>query len=66
MFDFLRARFRQRVHPASLTPNESGLPQRFRGKPVIAERHADFGTKEGGSEGKSIPEHRGRALPVID
>jgi Ni,Fe-hydrogenase III small subunit len=66
MFDFLRARFRQRVRPASLAPNESGLPQRFRGRPVVAERHADSGTEDGGSERKPIPEHRGRALPVID
>lgn len=66
MFDFLRARFRQRVRPASLAPNESGLPQRFRGRPVIAERHADYSAEDGGSERKPIPEHRGRALPVID
>jgi len=66
VFDFLRARFRQRVSPASLALNESGLPQRFRGRPVIARRQADVGTEEGGPQSKTLPEHRGRPLPVID
>lgn len=38
MFEFIRARLRQRVAPSSLAPNESGLPDRFRGRPVVVPR----------------------------
>jgi Ni,Fe-hydrogenase III small subunit len=66
VFDFLRARFRQRVGPASLAPNESGLPDRFRGRPVIAQPHADVATEGSNPRSKALPEHRGRHLPIID
>jgi Ni,Fe-hydrogenase III small subunit len=66
VFDFLRARFRQRVGPASLAPNESGLPDRFRGRPVIAQPHADVATEGSNPRSKALPEHRGRPLPIID
>jgi Ni,Fe-hydrogenase III small subunit len=66
VFDFLRARFRQRVGPASLALNESGLPDRFRGRPVIAQPHADVATDGSNPRSKALPEHRGRPLPIID
>lgn len=66
MFDFLRARFRQRVGPASLAPNESGLPGRFRGRPVIAQLRPDVATEGNSPRSKALPEHRGRPLPIID
>jgi Ni,Fe-hydrogenase III small subunit len=65
VFEFLRARFQQRVGPASLTLNESGLPDRFRGRPVVAPPHADVAT-EGSDPRSKAPEHRGRSLPIID
>lgn len=66
MFEFLRARFRQRVGPASLALNESGLPHRFRGRPVIAQPHADVAAEGGGPRSETLSEHRGRPLPIID
>ncbi len=66
MFDFLRARFRQRVGPASLALNESGLPHRFRGRPVIAQPHAEVAAEADSPRSEALPEHHGRPLPIID
>jgi Ni,Fe-hydrogenase III small subunit len=66
VFDFVRARFRQRVGPASLALNESGLPHRFRGRPVIAQPHADVAAQAGSPPSEALPEHHRRSLPIID
>ncbi len=66
VFDYLRARFGPRFAPASLVPSDSGLPQRFRGRPAIAQPQADVATEGGTPVGEAAPEHSHRNLPVID
>jgi len=66
VFDFLRTRFRQRVAPASLAPNDSGLPHRFRGRPIIAQPRAELAPGGDGPDSKALPEQRRRSLPIID
>ena len=66
MFDFLRARLGQRLAPASLALNESGLPPRFRGRPVIAQPGADVATEGSTPVSEALAEHRRRNLPIID
>jgi len=66
VFDFLRARFGKRFAPASLRPSDSGLPHRFRGRPVIAQPHAEVATKGGTPVSEPLPEHRRRNLPIFD
>lgn len=66
MFDYLRARFGHRFTRASLRPNDSGLPARFRGRPVFAQLQGDFATVVGTPVGETASEHRRRDLPIID
>lgn len=66
MFDYLRARFGHRSAPASLGPNDSGLPHRFRGRPVIAQPQADVATEGSTAVGEALSEPRRRNLPIID
>ncbi|HEU4997273.1 MAG TPA: NADH-quinone oxidoreductase subunit NuoB [Gemmatimonadaceae bacterium] len=65
MLEFLRARLRQRVAPASLDPGESGLPARFRGRPVVAQGPAAV-VGDDASLGAGLPERAGRRLPIVD
>jgi Ni,Fe-hydrogenase III small subunit len=66
VFDYLRARFGHRFTRASLGPNDSGLPHRFRGRPVIAQLQADVSAEGSTPVGEAASEHRRRNLPVID
>ena len=66
VFDYLRARFGHRFAPASFGPNDSGLPQRFRGRPVIAQPQADVATEASTPASEALSERRHPNLPVID
>jgi len=66
VFDFLRARLRQRVAPASLSLDDSGLPHRFRGRPIVAQPRADLVLAGDDSSSTPLPEQRSRSLPIID
>lgn len=65
MFEFLRARLRQRVAPASLVPSESGLPPRFRGRPVIVQGPGAL-VRDEVSVSNVQSERHGRRLPIVD
>jgi Ni,Fe-hydrogenase III small subunit len=66
VFDYLRARFGHRFAPASLAPNDSGLPHRFRGRPVIAQPQADVTTDGGTLISEALSPRRRPNLPIID
>ncbi len=66
VFDYLRARFGHRFAPASLAPNDSGLPHRFRGRPVIAQPQADVTTDGGTIVSEALSHRRRPNLPIID
>ena len=66
MFDYLRARFGHRFAPVSLAPNDSGLPHRFRGRPVIAQPQADVTTDGGTIVSEALSHRRRPNLPIID
>ena len=66
MFDYLRARFGHRSAPASLAPNDSGLPHRFRGRPVIEQPHADVAAEGGSPVSEARSGRRHPNLPIID
>jgi Ni,Fe-hydrogenase III small subunit len=66
VFDFLRARFGPRFAPASLLPNDSGLPQRFRGRPVIEQPKADVAAEGSPPVSEMRPGRHHPNLPIID
>jgi Ni,Fe-hydrogenase III small subunit len=66
VFDYLRARLGHRFSPASLRPNDSGLPHRFRGRLVVAQPQADVATEGGTRVAEAASEHRRPELPIID
>lgn len=66
MFDYLRARFGHRFAQASLAPNDSELPHRFRGRPVIAQRQADVIADGGTLVSEALSDRHRSNLPIID
>jgi Ni,Fe-hydrogenase III small subunit len=66
VFDYLRARLGHRFAPASLAPNASGLPHRFRGRPVITAQQADVATEGSTPVSEALSGRRHPNLPVID
>lgn len=65
MLEFIRARLRQHVAPASLDASDSGLPERFRGRPIIVASAPEAGGDDA-AEATPSERHRERSLPVID